>query len=162
MKRSFVQWYVARVKYRTEKKLKQYLEKEGIAHYIPFIEEAPVIPCLVFICTEYERAIALPAESGIALTYLQDAYTKKYQVIPNKAMENFMFLNKFSDKTFILNNPENLYDGEKVRVIKGEFAGIEGELYRIQGHKRIVVKLEGLVSLAIGSYIAKECLEKIV
>jgi transcription antitermination factor NusG len=72
-----------------------------------------------------------------------------------------MFLQDFSDKTFILPNPENLQGGEKVRVIKGEFAGIEGELYRIKGHKRVVVKLEGLASLAMGNYIAKECLERI-
>jgi transcription antitermination factor NusG len=72
-----------------------------------------------------------------------------------------MFLQDFSDKTFILPNPENLQGGEKVRVIKGEFAGIEGELYRIKGHKRVVVRLEGLASLAMGNYIAKECLERI-
>jgi transcription antitermination factor NusG len=51
--------------------------------------------------------------------------------------------------------------GERVRVIKGEFEGIEGELIRIRGHKRVVVRIEGLFSVATGSYIAKECLEKI-
>jgi transcription antitermination factor NusG len=160
MKRSFAQWYVAKVKYRTERKIKYYLEKEGIEHFIPFIEEKPVIPCLVFICMDYAKALSLPSESGISITYLQDEKTRKFQVIPDKEMKNFIFLNKFSDKTLILSKPENLHDGEKVRVTGGEFEGVEGELHRIHGHKRVVVKLEGLLSMAT-TYIPKEFLEKI-
>jgi transcription antitermination factor NusG len=64
------------------------------------------------------------------------------------------------EKTFILQDPENLKGGEKVRVIKGEFAGVEGELYRIKGHKRVVVRLGDDVAVAT-TYIPKECLEKI-
>ena len=45
-----------------------------------------------------------------------------------------MFLLDFSeDAVQVLN--ENLRQGDRVRVIKGEFAGIEGELIRIKGHK---------------------------
>jgi transcription antitermination factor NusG len=51
--------------------------------------------------------------------------------------------------------------GERVRVLKGEFAGIEGELIRIRGHKRVVVRLEGLFSMVAGNYIPKEYLERI-
>ena len=40
-------------------------------------------------------------------------------------------------------------------------AGIEGELYRLKGHKRVVVRLGNLVSVAMSEYIAKENLEKI-
>ncbi|MDR2086096.1 MAG: UpxY family transcription antiterminator [Dysgonamonadaceae bacterium] len=160
MRRSFIHWYVAKVKYQTERKIKNFLEKEGIQHYIPFIEEKPVIPCLVFIRTDYAKALLLSSESGISITYLQDEKTRKFQVIPDKQMEFFIFLNSFADKTFILNNPENLSGGEKVRVVKGEFTGIEGELYRIKGHKRVVVRLNGLVSLAT-TYIPKENLEKL-
>jgi transcription antitermination factor NusG len=160
MKQSIVSWYAARVKYQTEKKIKQFLERKGIAHYIPFQEGKPVIPCVVFIRTDYERALSLPLECGCTIDYLYSSDTKKFQIIPEKQMQDFMFLQDFSDRTFILPDPENLQGGEKVRVIGGEFTGIEGELYRIKGHKRVVVRLEGLVSVAMGSYIAKECLEK--
>jgi hypothetical protein len=76
-------------------------------------------------------------------------------------MKDFMFLQDFSDRIILLTHPEDLRGGDRVRVIGGEFAGIEGELYRIQGHRRVVVRLEGLVSVAMGSYIAKENLEKV-
>jgi transcription antitermination factor NusG len=160
MKQRFVYWYVARVRYRTEKKIKQYLEKEGIEHYIPLQQEKPLLPCTVFIRTDYERALSLPVECGCMIDYLYNTDTKKLRVIPDGQIRDFMFLNNFSDKALVLDNPENLRGGEKVRVTGGEFAGIEGELYRIKGHKRVVVRLEGLASLAT-TYIPKEFLEKI-
>jgi transcription antitermination factor NusG len=120
-----------------------------------------VIPCVVFIRTDYRRALALPVESGYTISYIYDSSTKKFQVIPDKRMRDFMFLQDFSDKTILLTHPEDLQGGERVRVISGEFSGIEGELYRIQGHKRVVVRLPGLASLALGNYIAKECMERI-
>jgi hypothetical protein len=57
MKQSIVSWYVARVKYRTEQKIKQFLETKGIEHYIPFQKCKPVIPSVVFIRTDYRRAL---------------------------------------------------------------------------------------------------------
>jgi transcription antitermination factor NusG len=160
MKRSFAQWYAARVKYQTEKKIKNYLEEKGIQHYIPLQEEKPVIPCLVFIRTDHEQALSLSKESSYAIDYLHDVNTKKFQVIPDKQMRNFMLLNDFTENTFRIDGT-SMKPGERVRVIKGEFEGIEGELIRIRGHKRVVVRIEGLFSVATGSYIAKECLERI-
>jgi transcription antitermination factor NusG len=158
MKQSIVHWYAGRVKYQTEKKIKNYLEKKGIEHYIPLQEEKPVIPCLVFICTDYDKALSLPKESGYTIDYLYDVNTKKFQIIPDKQMQDFMFLNDFEENTFRIENG-NMKPGERVRVIKGEFEGIEGELIRIRGHKRVVVRIEGLFSVVTGNYIAKECLE---
>jgi transcription antitermination factor NusG len=160
MKQSYVQWYVAKVKYQTERKIKQYLETKRIEHYIPMQDDKPVLPCLVFIRTDRDQALSLPTESGYMISYLYDPDTSRLQVIPDKQMQDFKFLQDFSDKTIVLPNPEKLQGGEKVRVIKGEFTGVEGELYRIKGHKRVVVKLGGLVSLAT-TYIPKECLERI-
>jgi transcription antitermination factor NusG len=81
------------------------------------------------------------------------------QVIPDKQMQDFLFLHNLPGKAILLSHPEDLHGGEKVRVLKGEFEGIEGELYRIQGHKRVVVRLRGLASLAT-TYIPGEYLER--
>jgi hypothetical protein len=43
---------------------------------------------------------------------------------------------------------------------KNGVAGIEGELIRIKGHKRVVVRLEGLFSLAT-TYIPSSFLERL-
>jgi transcription antitermination factor NusG len=86
--------------------------------------------------------------------------TKKFMIIPEKQMEDFMFLLNFSDKAIKVIN-RDLRPGDRVRVIKGNFAGIEGELIRVQGHKRVVVRLKGVVSLAT-TYIPGSFLERIV
>jgi transcription antitermination factor NusG len=164
-------WYAARVKYQTEKKIKAWLESKNMEHFIPFrtvvIEykgkkkqrEKPLIPCLIFVCTNYQTALSLPEESGYSISYIRNIDTKRIQIIPDKQMQDCMFLLNLSDKTFRIENA-NLKKGDRVRVVKGSFTGIEGELIRIKGHKRVVVRLEGVFSL-VTTYIPGEYLERI-
>ena len=56
--------------------------------------------------------------------------------------------------------PCNRRRGDKVCIIKGSFAGIEGELIRIKGHKRVVVLLEGVAAVAT-TYIPASFLERV-
>ena len=168
---SNVHWYAAHVKYQTEKKIKTWFEQVKIEHFIPFktvvIEykgrkkkkERPVIPCIIFVHTTYSKAISLPVESGYSMSYIRNIETKKIQLIPDKQMEDCMFLFTMSHKAFKVGNA-NLRRGDRVRVIRGPFMGIEGELVRIKGHKRVVVRLEGVFSL-VTTYIPEECLERI-
>jgi len=154
-------WYVARVRRETEKNIKQFLEQSGIEHCIPMQEGKPVIPSVIFVRTDYNRAVSLREESGMYISYFPDNLTHGFLEIPDREMEQFLFLQRFDGKFFYLPEPEKLHGGEKVRVTGGEYAGIEGELYRLKGHKRVVVRLGNLVSVAMNEYIAKENLEKI-
>ena len=80
-------------------------------------------------------------------------------IVPDKQMEDFMFLLDFSpDGIEILN--KDLKRGDRVRVIKGPLQGLMGELVRLRGHKRVVIRLEGVVSIAT-SYIPGSFLERI-
>ncbi|MDR2027220.1 MAG: UpxY family transcription antiterminator [Prevotellaceae bacterium] len=166
-----VNWYAGRVKYRTEKKIKNYLEEEEIKHFIPFRKiyrrhngkriqkEKPVISCLIFVNTDYMTALSIPDKSGFNISYIYNNDTKKIQIIPDKQMQDFMFVLNFSEDVIKISNT-NLKKGDRVRVIKGDFAGIEGELIRFKRHKRVVIRLEGLFSIAT-TYIPGEFLEKI-
>jgi transcription antitermination factor NusG len=163
-------WYAGKVKYRTESKIKTFLETRGIEHYIPFHtvmverrgkkkrEKKPVLPSFIFIRTIRQTLLSVPVESGYGVSYIRNLETKEIQTIPDKQMQDFMFLLDFSEDTLRITNT-NLKRGDRVRVIKGPFSGIEGELIRIKGHKRVVVRLEGLFSLAT-TYIPGEFLEK--
>jgi transcription antitermination factor NusG len=171
MKQDTVHWYAARVKYHTEKMIKSFLEEAAITHFIPFetifwerngkrvSKEKPVIACLIFINTDYMTALSIPDRSGFYVSYIYNVETKQLQVIPDKQMQDFMFLLDFSESVMRIPNA-NLKRGDRVRVIKGDFAGIEGELIRIRRHRRVVVRLEGLFSLAT-TYIPSEYLEMI-
>jgi transcription antitermination factor NusG len=166
-----VNWYAARVKYRTEKKIKTFLDDAKIECYIPFHDvmheingkrfkrEKPVIPCVVFVRTQYQKALSLPIDCGFGMTYIKNTDTQKLQTIPDKQMKDFMFVLDLSDSTIRLENSK-LRRGDRVRVIKGELTGVEGELVRIRGHKRVVIRLEGLFSL-VTAYIPCGYLEKI-
>ena len=164
-------WYAAKVKYQTERKVKAWLDEQAIENFIPFhkvlIErngrkikkEKPIVPGLLFIRTNYQTARTLPVESRVKMVYLRNLESHQLLIVPDKQMEDFMFLLDFSESAVRIEN-ENLKRGDRVRVIKGDFAGIEGELVRIKGHKRVVVRLEGLFSLAT-TYIPSAYLEKI-
>jgi Transcription antiterminator len=165
------QWYVAKVRPHTEKKIKNYLSESGIEHYIPFrtvvVErngqrknrEKPVISGLIFVYGIRDHLLTLPQDSGFTMAFMRNLETGGFLVVPDKQMKDFMFVLDLSESTVPISNT-NLRRGDRVRVIKGELAGIEGELVRIKGHKRVVVRLEGLFSLAT-TYIPKEHLEKI-
>jgi len=143
----------------------------GIENFIPFQQiarkihgvdkliEVPVIPNLVFIHTTLKTCMSLIQEYAFDMRYLRDRETGNFLIVPDKQMNDFMFLLDFSKEMVEVVN-ENLKKGDKVRVIKGDFAGIEGELIRVKGHKRVVVRLEGVVSLAT-AYIPGSFLEKI-
>ena len=167
---SELHWYVANT-CRQEKKIKQRLDSMGIENFIPFQQiarkihgvdkliEVPVIPNLVFIHTTFKSCMSLIQEYAFDMCYLRDRETGNFLIVPDKQMNDFMFLLDFSKEMVEVVN-ENLKKGDKVRVIKGDFAGIEGELIRVKGHKRVVVRLEGVVSLAT-AYIPGSFLEKI-
>ena len=167
---SELHWYVANT-CRQEKKIKQRLDSMGIENFIPFQQiarkihgvdkliEVPVIPNLVFIHTTFKSFMSLIQEYAFDMRYLRDRETGNFLIVPDKQMNDFMFLLDFSKEMVEVVN-ENLKKGDKVRVIKGDFAGIEGELIRVKGHKRVVVRLEGVVSLAT-AYIPGSFLEKI-
>jgi transcription antitermination factor NusG len=171
MEQDIAHWYAARVKYRTEKIIKNFLEEKDIKHFIPFRKvfkerngkriqkESPVIACLIFVKTDYLTAMSIPNNSGINLSYIYNNDTKQFQIIPDKQMQDFMFLLDFSESVMLVPN-ENLKRGDRVRVIKGDFMGVEGELVRFRRHRRVVVRLEGIFSL-VTTYIPSGYLEKI-
>ncbi|GHU62027.1 transcriptional regulator [Bacteroidia bacterium] len=164
-------WFAAKVKYQTEKKIKAWLDEVSVENFVPFRtlvmerhgkriqREKPLVPGLLFVRTDYRKALSLPVESHTTMNYMRNIENHQLLTIPDKQMEDFIFLLDFSEAALKVENT-NLKRGDRVRVIKGEFAGIEGELVRINGHKRVVVRLEGLFSLAT-TYIPGSFLERI-
>jgi transcription antitermination factor NusG len=171
MNENQIHWFAAKVKYQTEKKIKVWLDEMAVENFIPFTtvvierngrkmrKEKPLVSGLLFVRANYRKALSLPVESKITMNYMRNLETHQLLVIPDKQMADFMFLLDFSESALKVENT-NLKRGDRVRVIKGDFAGIEGELIRIKGHKRVVVRLEGLFSLAT-TYIPSTYLEHI-
>ncbi|MDR1762933.1 MAG: UpxY family transcription antiterminator [Dysgonamonadaceae bacterium] len=171
MSKNEIQWYAAKVRYQIEKKVRTYLDEKEIEHFIPFRDvvvehngrrlkkNRPVLPGFIFLKADKKTALAVPVESNLKMSFIRNPETGLLITIPEKQMRDFMFVLDFSEDAIRLEN-KDLRRGDRVRVIKGDFVGIEGELVRIKGHKRVVVRLEGLFSLAT-TYIPPSFLERI-
>ncbi|MDR1682399.1 MAG: hypothetical protein LBS25_03285 [Candidatus Symbiothrix sp.] len=151
MKRSIIRWYIAKIKPRMETKIKEYLDSAGIENFRP-----TQMPDTLFVRATEEAVFSLLKNSGLTMNFQYNPVSHQLQTIPDKQMADFVLLQKHSEELLFLPEPENLHGGEKVRVVGGEYSGVEGEIYRIKGHKRVVVRLGNLGAIALGEYVAKE------
>ncbi|HIZ26144.1 MAG TPA: UpxY family transcription antiterminator [Candidatus Barnesiella merdipullorum] len=164
-------WYVAKT-YRQERKIKELLTRMGVKHFVPFHEtikeiggkrkkvEVPFISGLIFVHGRKKECISLINDYGYPMRYVRDFSSRSLLRVPGKQMEDFIYLvEQHENEIEIL--PHDLRRGDRVRVVAGSFAGIEGELVRIAGHRRVVVRLDNLFTIATvyipGSYLEKIC-----
>lgn len=82
--------------------------------------------------------------------------------IPFNEMMNFIRLTSIKNEHIQVVEPEKCHykSGEKVRIINGDFAGVEGYVARVSGQQRVVVSIEGLCIVAT-AYIPGAFLEKV-
>ena len=166
-----INWYVAHTRVNQELWIKKKLDELGIENFLPQEEQVRETPLgrktirvllihgMIFIPPDKATSFSLINDHGLNIVYLKDIEGRHSLIVPDKQMNDFMFLLDFSDSTVEVIN-EELKRGDRVRVIKGPLIGLEGELLRIKGHKRVIVRLEGVVSVAT-SYIPGSFLEKI-
>ena len=162
-----INWYVAHVRVNQELWIKKRLDELGIENFLPQeeqVRETPLIRVLlihgmIFIHTDKATSFSLINDHGLNIVYLKDIEGRGSLIVPDKQMRDFMFLLDFSPEGVEVLN-KNLKRGDRVRVIKGPLQGLEGELVRLMGHKRVVIRLEGVVSIAT-SYIPGSFLERV-
>ena len=164
-------WYAAYTRVNQELLVKKKLDELGVENYLPQeerVRETPLgrkkirvilIHGMIFIRTDRVTSFSLLNDYLLNIVYLKDRESHRSLIIPDKQMNDFMFLLDFSpDGVEVLN--KDLKRGDRVRVIKGPLQGLEGELIRLKGHRRVVVRLDGVVSIAT-SFIPGSFLEKI-
>ena len=145
-------WYVAYVRLFHERKTAEKLTAMGIESFVPVREEIHqwsqrkkkvmrvLIPQMIFIRgTRKERMEALTLASISHYMVLRGEHTPA--VIPDRQMEQFMFMVDYSEETIeMFTSP--LEPGQQVKVIKGPLSGMEGELMEIDGKSKVVVRLD--------------------
>ena len=173
------EWYAVRVMYRKEMQVKTHLDNLSISNYIPmkYIEVpapkgggrpkrklAPVIHNLIFVRTERPviDAVKRELETRSPIRLVIDPGTRQPVVIPDKQMQDFIAVTGSYDEqlVFLDNETIDLKTGDRVRITGGPFAGVEGELMRIRGDRRVVVRLSGIMAVAT-AFIHPSLLEKI-
>ena len=165
-------WYVFRASYGRENKASDYIVEDGTFVYIAkrYVRKIvngkakkvleTLIPNILFVYTTKEKAEEY-VKNTPALSYLTYYYNHFEQdetnmnpplTISCKEMENFMMAtcNMSEHLKFVNESQCHFKGGEKVRVIDGTFAGVEGRVARVAGQQRVVVSLSniGLISTA--------------
>ena len=168
-------WYVLLVAYRTELRIKELLRELGkVEAFVPmrrirkrdkqgrFIyEEKVALNNYVFVHTSYKRLLQLRAEHPFKLDFnfmLRDVYEGMKKVgrtpviVPRSQMLNFIAIagNQQERVQYLDAQKIDWKVGQRVRVVAGPFAGVEGVyLSTTRKHeRRVVVQLEGIAAVA--------------
>lgn len=163
-------WFVAIVNHNSEKQSSEKLSKMGVANYLPTQKEIRVwrngrkskvdrivIPSTIFIhCTEQRRKeiVGLPFIFRFMTNKagsIKDSTNKPLAIIPDNEIERLKFMLGQSDiPVEITDKPFKA--GDKVRVIRGNLAGLEGEVIDLKEAKSeliVALNIFGCAKLSI-------------
>ena len=159
-------WFAARTRDKQEFAVRKSLDKfkveEGLDldYYLPTRTvvsqlkyrrkrtEVPVIRNLIFIYATKQTACDLSNVYGVRLYYMKDLFTHSMLVVPNKQMEDFIFIMDLNPDGVSFDS-EPFAIGNKVKVIKGDFSGIEGEIATEANKTYVVIRIKGVLVASI-------------
>lgn len=166
-------WFALRVPYCRELKLKELMDNACIRSFLPmqYIQKdtqkkilVPVVHNLLFVHSTQKSIESVKANCQFTLPfhYLIDKGCHKPIVVPDRQMENFIAVaGTFDDRILFLKAIHSrLGKGDKVRITGGIFKGVEGEIMRIRGDRRVVVTIKGFMGVAT-AFIHPTLLESI-
>ena len=150
-------WFAARTRDKQEFTVRKSLELD---YYLPtrFVisqlkyrrkrSEVPVIRNLVFVHSTKQTACDISNIYNVPLFYMKDLSTHSMLVVPDKQMEDFMFVMDLNPDGVSLDS-EILTVGHKVKVIKGELSGIEGEVAIEANKTYVVIRIKDLLTASV-------------
>lgn len=177
------EWFVLRVTYNRTQKAHGIISTSDVQSYMPMhyvIKKEigkkkrilqPLLPNLLFVYATREQANELvkkKIDEPSFIKYYLDK-TKPLEsngkhpplIIPFNSMINFIKVTSTNSEHVrtVTEQQCKHKSGDIVRIIEGEFKGVEGKIARIAGQQRVVVEIAGLCLVAT-AYIPTAFLEK--
>lgn len=167
IKKNTPQWFAVYTAPRAEKKVRERFQQSGIEHYLPVQMvtrkwhdrlkkvEQPVLAGYIFVRILPEEA------SKVLMTYGAIAFVREQSrpaVIPDSQIERLRQMVEMSNEEVEFNIAE-LEPGAPVRIVRGELAGLIGELVEVKGKFKVAIRLAGL-GCALTT-VSASCLEKL-
>lgn len=152
--------------YRQEKKAETALHLREVRCFVPkhYVVKTvqgkkvrtlqPVVSNLVFVYASWNEMIRLKQTMDYLQFQTQIIQQKRHvMVVPDDEMEQFIRVSQQTEADICYYRPEELdtANSQLVRVIGGNFNGVEGRLMKIIGkrQKRVVLQLDNLLAMAI-------------
>lgn len=110
--------------------------------------EVPVIRNMIFIQATKQVACDVSNVYGVQLFYMKDLQTRGMLILPDKQMDDFMFVMDLNPEGVCFDN-ENLAVGHKVKVVKGDFMGVEGEVATQANKTYVILRVRDILSASI-------------
>lgn len=164
------QWFVLRATYHRENLAYDYITKDNTEVFLPthYVHKLingkqkrivePLLPQLVFVYAtkdKVERYIKNTPRLSFLNYYYDHFQTGKDGKNPPLTigydeMINFIRMTNLDDDHIRVVEPQHCHfkSGDKVKIVKGKFAGVTGRIARIAGQQRIVVEIKGLCLVA--------------
>ena len=157
-------WYVLRVSYSRELKIKAVLDERRIKSFVPMMwrkkteggkTEKRLVPAVSNLCFVYwtkpaiDEFIRSYGESS-PVHYYWDRTASRPMTVPDKEMEDFITVASTMDEDliYLTEISDKLREGQRVKVNSGPFAGVTGKVVRIRKSRRIMVELPGMLAVA--------------
>ncbi len=175
-------WYALRVTYGREKKAYDYLVGKHVEAYYPTIKtvkevdgkrktvEESRLPN-IFFARGTEEEIKSFVYDNINLPYLRFYYKHTHTgarimktplIVPDNQIKSLQIIcEKEGSDTLVLQEEVTKFkQGEKVKIIEGDFAGVTGIVARYHGQQRVGLVIDGLLT-AVTAYIPSAFLQAI-
>ena len=173
-------WFPMRVTYQRELLLKQHLDALQIENFIPMRHQLvdtregkrrmllPAINNLIFVHSTQQQLthLKMTRSEFNPLRYMmkpkEEAEGWEIMQVPDRQMEQFIRVaSAAEDQVQFLDYDDYLRKvGKRVRIVDGDFAGVEGVIKRIKKNKYVVVQIEGVAAVAI-TYVPAHYLTEI-
>lgn len=178
------QWYALRTTYGREKKAYDFIIEHGGTAFFPTITTEKLINGKkklievsrlpnIFFAYGTEEVIKSFVYDNVNLPFLRFYYKhthigaridKTPLIVPERQIESLKIIcgNVSGNDILILPDEEKKFkSGTRVRVIEGEFKGVEGIVARFHGQQRVGIVIDGLFTAAT-AYVPSAFLEKIM
>lgn len=175
-----LQWYPMRITYHRELTIKEHLDSLGIQNFLPMRHElvetkdgkklmfVPAIHNLIFVYSTQKKLteLKMTKKEFEPMRYImkpcEDGERGEIMHVPDWQMENFIRVASAEENSVQYLDYDNYLRkvGKQVRIMEGNFAGVEGVIKRIKKNKYVVVQIEGVAAVAI-TYIPAHYLTEI-
>ena len=138
-------------KLKTELDLNYYLPTQFVIRQLKYRRkrvEVPVIKNLIFIQATKQDACDISNKYNIQLFYMKDLLTRAMLIVPDKQMQDFIFVMDLDPNGVSFDN-DHLSVGSRVQVVKGDFCGVEGELANEANKTYVVIRIAGVLSASV-------------